>query len=77
MLDSSGVLSFAFNICYVFPEIEKQQIIGSLSQEDRKFVENHVLLKDDIQLIRSKGVETLKKYIDRKNFIIRIIDSII
>ena len=67
LLDSSGVLSFAFNICYVFPEIEKQQIIGSLSQEDRKFVENHVLLKDDIQLIRSKGVETLKKYIDRKN----------
>ena len=69
LLDSSGVLSFAFNICYVFPDLEKQQIINSLSQEVGKFAENHVLFKDNIQQIRSKGVEALKQYIDRKNFI--------
>ena len=69
LLDSSGRLAFAFNICYVFPEIEKDDILSSLSPKEKPFVEKHVLFKDDIQRIRNEGSIILKHLIDRRNFI--------
>lgn len=69
LLDSSGRLAFAFNICYVFPEIGKDDILSSLSPKEKPFVEKHVLFKDDIQRIRNEGSIILKHLIDRRNFI--------
>ena len=59
LVNSSGRLRYALNICFVFPSVEYSQIELELSKSEREFCKKHVLLKNDIQILRKKGKELL------------------
>ena len=59
LVDSSGRFRFALNISFVFPTVDYSQIESGLSKNERGFCEKHVLLKNDIQLLRKNGKSLL------------------
>ena len=69
LIDEAGDLSFAINICFVFPEIDSSQILPILNQQAQEFATKHILFKDDIVALRKEGKKTLKRYISRRNHI--------
>lgn len=69
LITDFGELKFAYNICFVFPCVEKTQIYGFLNSQSKVFCEKHVIFKDDIQQIRVDGRDVLYKYLNKKNTI--------
>lgn len=61
LVRESGNLRFAFNISFVFPNIELPQVVSELSDEEKEFCSNHVFFKNDIRILRKEGKEHLSK----------------
>ena len=61
LVRESGNLRFALNICFVFPNVERSQIETDLSDTEKDFCDKHVLLKNDIQILRKEGKAILLK----------------
>lgn len=69
LIDASGELKFAFNICFVFPELESTQVVPLLNPAAKLFAAKYVIFKDTIQSVRKEGRGVLTGYLNRKNFI--------
>lgn len=69
LINDNNELIFAYNICFVFPNIERGQVLGILNETCKDYCQKHVLFKDDIQNIRKAGGGALKQYLNRKNLI--------
>lgn len=69
LINKTGEIIFAFNICFVFPCIERGLIYDLLNIDGKNFCDRHVIFKDDILKIRKVGSEALDKYLSKKNLI--------
>ena len=64
LTDASGKLRFAFNVCFIFPKADENQVISGLDASERQFCSNHVFFKDTITHIRKEGADAVKEYLD-------------
>lgn len=64
LVRESGNLKFALNISFVFPNVSFSQIEMDLTENEKKFCEERVLFKEDIQTIRKEGKEVLLKKLE-------------
>ena len=55
LVNNSGELRYGTSICYVLPNIEYSQVESELSDTERTFCSQHVLFKNDIQMLRKEG----------------------
>lgn len=69
LINNTGAIKFSYNICFVFPCIERRQIVETLNADSKDFCYRHVIFKDDIQRIRQEGNLILNKYLNTKNLI--------
>lgn len=69
LINNNDELIFAYNICFVFPNIESGQVIGILNVDAKNFCRKHIIFKDDIQKIRKEGGDVIKQYLSSKNLI--------
>ncbi len=67
LITGNGELKFAYNICFVFPCVERGQVYDLLNVDGQNFCHRHVIFKDGIQNIRKNGCIVLKKYLNKKN----------
>ena len=59
LVRESGNLRFAFNISFVFPNVERSQVDSDLVDTEIAFCDTHVLFKSDIQTLRKEGKNLL------------------
>lgn len=67
LIAENGELKFAYNICFVFPCVDRVQVYDLLNVDGKNFCNQHVIFKDDIQNTRKNGSIVLKKYLNKKN----------
>lgn len=67
LITENSELKFAYNICFVFPYVERRQVYDLLNVDGQNFCNQHVIFKDDIQNVRKNGWIVLKKYLNKKN----------
>lgn len=67
LIDSTGEIFFAYNICLVFTDIERGQVYSLLNNESRAFCDKHIIFRDDIQRIRKGEINLQNRYLIKKN----------
>ena len=67
LVDISEELTFGYNICFVFPNIESGEVLPLLNLEEKDFCAAHVVFNDTIQKIRKEGSLILESYLKIKN----------
>ena len=67
LVDSNEELTFAYNICFVFPNLESTDIMPLMNYEGKSFCSSHVVFKDTIQKTRKEGSSVLESYLQTKN----------
>lgn len=61
LVRENGILRYALNISFVFPNIERSQIETELTDIEKDFCDKHILFKNDIQILRKEGKALLLK----------------
>ncbi len=64
LIDMSGRLRFALNVCFVFPKADEEQVTSGLNESARQFCSGHVLFKGTVAQIRKIGAAAVKSYLD-------------
>ena len=54
LIDGAGKLKFPVNILYVFPALERDEVIDAGDEKLHEFTRHHCLFKEDLQKVRSE-----------------------
>ena len=59
LTDPQGKLQHAMNVCFVLPNIDSNQLEGTLSDQAQTFCREHVLFQDQLSALRKSGPQEL------------------
>lgn len=67
LVNSNEELTFGYNICFVFPNVESREVFSLMNFDEKAFCADHVIFKDTIQKTRKEGSSVLENYLKPKN----------
>ena len=67
LVDANEELTFGYNVCFVFPNVESGEVMPLMNSEGKAFCAAHVVFKDTIQKTRKEGSSVLESYLKTKN----------
>lgn len=67
LIGSNGKLLYSLNVCFVFPNIKKEDIEKMITPDQLFFINKHFLFFEDIVSIRKDGTYRLDSYIEYLN----------
>lgn len=64
LVNASGNLKYAFNICFAFPNIDAIDSLSGIGKNEEAFAEKHALFKEAVSAIRKGGKKAVDRFLE-------------